>query len=81
MVLHGAVSILGAHITCDSKWHKVISDPRKNMLIDLKNESIEDEEKELTLQKKKHEIVVKGVELKASIIAIKEFKEYREAEE
>lgn len=80
-MLHGAVSILGVHLSKDKKWHRIISDPRKNMLIDLKNESIEDEEKVLTLTLKKSEIVVKDVQEKASIIAIRGYKEYSEAEE
>jgi hypothetical protein len=44
-VVHGAINILGAHIIADGKWHQVISDPRKNMLIDIKSDSNEDEEK------------------------------------
>ena len=40
-VFHGSVSILGSLIANDGKWHHVISDPRKNMLIGIKNESKE----------------------------------------
>lgn len=81
-MLHGAVSIVGAHLSKDKKWHRIISDPRKNMLIDLKNESIEDEEKVLTLTlKKTSKIDLQNVEEKVSIIALKEYKEYSEAEE
>jgi hypothetical protein len=37
-------------ITKESQWHSIISDPRKNMLIDLKNESQEEESKDFTLK-------------------------------
>jgi hypothetical protein len=33
----------------DKEWHRIISDPRKNMLIDLKNESEEEEQKDFKI--------------------------------
>ena len=42
--------MLGCVLTkADKEWHRVISDPRKNMLIDLKNESDEEEKKEFKI--------------------------------
>ena len=42
--------MLSCIINKDAKWHSVISDPRKNMLIDLKNESQEEEQKDFSLE-------------------------------
>lgn len=67
-------------------WHEVISDPRKNMLLSLHNASKSQESEQLTintqneLENKKQNIEIDYVPEKASIIAIKDFKEYTENE-
>lgn len=38
-VLHGIVNIYGAKLDSKSDWHKVISDPRKNMLLSIVNKT------------------------------------------
>lgn len=80
-VYHGAVNILGAHIINDGKWHQVISDPRKNMLIDIKNESIEDYQFSMMVMIEGKEIEFHKIAEKSTLIAIKEYKAYSDAEE
>jgi hypothetical protein len=41
---------MGCVLYNDGKWHQVISDPRKNMLLDIKNESQEDAVKDFIVQ-------------------------------
>jgi polynucleotide 5'-kinase involved in rRNA processing len=60
----------------------VISDPRKNMLLDLKNESHEDQVSDFTLVlDDKSKIKVGDLPEGATIFAIKEYQKYSEAEE
>ena len=40
---------MGACIKSDGGWYSIISDPRKNMLLDIKNGSIEEEIKEFVV--------------------------------
>ncbi len=48
---HGCINVLGCVLTKgDKEWHRIISDPRKNMLIDLKNESEEEEHKDFKIK-------------------------------
>jgi hypothetical protein len=42
-VFHGSVEVFGCVLKPDGLWHSIISDPRKNMLIDIKNTSNESE--------------------------------------
>ena len=81
-VFHGAVSVLGCLIKPDGKWHEVISDPRKNMLIDIKNESQDEQVKDFVanIDDKLH-IKVGDLSEKVALIGIKEFKKYSKAEE
>jgi dihydropteroate synthase len=59
-----------------------VSDPRKNMLIDIKNESKEEEAKILTLKIDDiRSVEVENIPKKASIIAVKEFKKYTDPEQ
>eukprot|EP00347_Sterkiella_histriomuscorum_P012924 403366704 len=86
-VLYGRVNILGATITPEhcigDKWFDVISDPRKNMLLSLYNQSKTEELEglQLSLEGESEEIKIDYVPERASIIAIKEYKEYTESEQ
>ena len=74
--------MLGATIGRDGQWHRVISDPRKNMLLDVKNISQEDEAKVLTLKLEgSAQFEVENVTKKATILGVKEYTDYSEAEE
>jgi len=63
------------------EWHRVISDPRKNMMLDLKNSSKEEEAKVLNLKCDTFEIEVEKIPKKASILSLRELQPYSEAEE
>lgn len=58
----------------DKEWHRIISDPRKNMLIDLKNESDEEEQKDFTIVlEDKTKVNIGTIKEGSSVIGIKEF--------
>jgi ribosomal protein L7/L12 len=58
----------------DKDWHRIISDPRKNMLIDLKNESDEEEQKDFTIVlEDKTKVKIGTVKEGSSVIGIKEY--------
>jgi ribosomal protein L7/L12 len=58
----------------DKEWHRIISDPRKNMLIDLKNESDEEEQKDFTIVlEDKTKVKIGTVKEGSSVIGIKEY--------
>jgi hypothetical protein len=58
----------------DKEWHRIISDPRKNMLIDLKNESDEEEQKDFTIVlEDKTKVNIGTVKEGSSVIGIKEY--------
>jgi hypothetical protein len=58
----------------DKEWHRIISDPRKNMLIDLKNESDEEEQKDFTIiLEDKTKVNIGTVKEGSSVIGIKEY--------
>lgn len=76
-VFHGAVSVLAAVITNDGKWHQVISDPRKNMLLDIKNESQEEAGQAIKVEGSDIGDFAEHI----SILGIKEYHKYSEAEE
>jgi hypothetical protein len=58
----------------DKEWHRIISDPRKNMLIDLKNESDEEEQKDFTIVlEDKTKVNIGTVKEGSSVICIKEY--------
>ena len=58
----------------DKEWHRIISDPRKNMLIDLKNESEEEEQKEFSiLLEDKTSVNIGTIKEGCTVIGIKEF--------
>jgi hypothetical protein len=58
----------------DKEWHRIISDPRKNMLIDLKNESDDEEQKEFTIVlEDKTKVNIGTVKEGSSVIGIKEY--------
>ncbi|CDW72444.1 UNKNOWN [Stylonychia lemnae] len=82
-VLHGTVKVLGATLKKDETiWHQIISDPRKNMLIGLSNESNTAAVEELKLQVKgvNEDILIADLPENTAIIAIKQYKEYDEEE-
>ena len=65
-----------------SGWEKIISDPRKNMLLDIKNanentEGLKNLEAEIEGQK----IQISEIDGKSSVFAIKEYCDYSEAEQ
>lgn len=80
--MHGTVSFFGSIFNPDNKWHSIISDPRKNMLVDIKNNTNDDSIKnfEITLDNATN-IIVDLIPKKYTLIALKEYKEYSEAEE
>jgi hypothetical protein len=58
----------------DKEWHRIISDPRKNMLIDLKNESDEEEQKDFTIvSEDKTKVNIGTVKEGSTVIGIKEY--------
>lgn len=58
----------------DKEWHRIISDPRKNMLIDLKNESEEEEQKEFSIVlEDKTSVNIGTIKEGCTVIGIKEF--------
>jgi hypothetical protein len=58
----------------DKEWHRIISDPRKNMLIDLKNESEEEEQKEFSIVlEDKNSVNIGTIKEGCTVIGIKEF--------
>ena len=58
----------------DKEWHRIMSDPRKNMLIDLKNESDEEEQKDFTIVlEDKTKVNIGTVKEGSSVIGIKEY--------
>jgi ribosomal protein L7/L12 len=58
----------------DNEWHRIISDPRKNMLIDLKNESEEEEQKEFSIVlEDKTSVNIGTIKEGCTVIGIKEF--------
>lgn len=79
-VLHGQVSVLGA-LLGEGQWLSVTSDPRKNMLLDIKNCSKSDEAKVLSKRFDDVELELEGIPKKASLIAITELRAYTDAEE
>ncbi len=72
---HGCINVLGCVLTKrDKEWHRIISDPRKNMLIDLKNESEEEEQKDFKIKlDDKTSVDIGTVKEGCTVIAIKEF--------
>jgi len=74
-VYHGSVNVLGCVLTkSDKNWHRIISDSRKNMLIDLKNESEEEEHKDFTIVlDDKTSVDIGTVKDGCTVIGIKEF--------
>ena len=81
-VFHGQVNVLGCILANDNNWHQVISDPRKNMLIDIKNDSKESEVADFrVVMDDQIKVSIGDLPDKVSVIAIKEFKKYSEAED
>ncbi len=83
-VYHGSLNVLGCVLTMgDSQWHRIVSDPRKNMLIDLKNESTEEETKDLTIEfeDKTTRVNIGTIREGSTVLGIKEYLKYSEAEE
>ena len=72
---HGCINVLGCVLTKgDKEWHRIISDPRKNMLIDLKNESEEEEQKDFKIKlDDKTSVDIGTLKEGCTVIAIKEF--------
>jgi hypothetical protein len=64
-VLHGQVSLLGA-LLGEGQWHSVTSDPRKNMLLDIKNCSKSEEARVLSKRFDGVEYELENVSKKAS---------------
>jgi hypothetical protein len=57
----------------DKEWHRIISDPRKNMLIDLKSESEEEEQKEFSIVlEDKTSVNIGTIKEGCTVIGIKE---------
>lgn len=79
-VLHGQVSLLGALLS-EGQWHSVTSDPRKNMMLDIKNCSKTEEAKVLSKRFDGVEFELEDVPKKASLIALTELRAYTDAEE
>lgn len=81
-MFHGAVSVLGCTLRSDGEWHQIISDPRKNMLLDIKNISCEKEEGDFkVILDGKTKIKVGDLSEDEAVIAVREFQKYSEAEE
>lgn len=80
-VYHGQVNILGCVISEANGWQRVISDPRKNMLIDIKNTNNDDESVKDFPIKLDERTIVANVKPKETVIGIKEYKKYSDAEE
>ena len=72
---HGSVNVLGGVLNKgDKEWHRIISDPRKNMLIDLKNESEEEEHQDFKIAlDDKTSVDIGTVKEGCTVIGIKEF--------
>jgi len=79
-VLHGQVSLLGALLS-EGQWHSVTSDPRKNMMVDIKNCSKAEGAKVLSKRFDGVEFELEEVPKKASLIALTELRAYTDAEE
>ena len=81
-VFHGSVDVLGCALRPDGEWHQIISDPRKNMLLDIKNTSKELEVSDYkVILDDKTKIKLGDLQEEATVIAIREFTKYSEAEE
>lgn len=72
---------MGAILVADGKWHRVISDPRKNMLLDIKSHSKEDAVKEYKVELKEQTIEMGNLGEKSSVFRIAQYKDYSDAEE
>lgn len=76
------MNVLGCVIRPDGEWHQVISDPRKNMLLDIKNVSNENEEADFkVILDDKTKVKVGDLSDDVSVIALKEYQKYSDAEE
>ncbi len=77
-VLSGQVNVYGAVYGETSGWQTIISDPRKNMLLDIKNKSKQGRLVDLLIGQAGHptSFTVKEVPKNASLIELKEFTDY-----
>lgn len=81
-MLHGQVQVFGCTLTPKDSWHVVVSDPRKNMLLDVTNISETPETKEVKcIVTDDHEQLVENVPMNGAVIALLEHKDYTPEEE
>ena len=81
-VFHGSVNVLGCILRPDKEWHQIISDPRKNMLLDIKNSSNELEAQDFkVILDDKTKIKIGDLQEGASVICFREYTKYSDAEE